>query len=653
MNIILSIFFSVSFTFIGFFGFSQSSQYRQGVVYVKVDDSVLESFRGSEKFIEAILLRHGIDSYHPLLRTKVDLKSSARAHQVHKVFELTFNESWEVPKVIAGLYRTGLFEVVEPAYVFDLMLGYQPNDPFADSTLQLGVGMNQLLLHDFYSAFAIETGDTNLTIGVVDSGVNFNQEDSKDNLKINARDPIDGLNNDQDFYNGDSLTDNFRGWDVADKDNDPSLDGSSRHGAEMISIIASTPDNETGMVGTGFNCKYMPIKAAQRTNPDGISHGYDGMLLAAQQGCKVINCSWGNTQKLPQIFQDLTEYITHDLDAVVVSAAGNENNQNVYYPASFPSVISVSGLEVDSSKNNVSNWNYHVNLAASGRMLMARGDQTSSYYFNKGTSASAAVVSGLAGLVRSHFPDFTAWQTIKQLEVTADYMDDLPALKPYVGQLGKRINPLKALTDTVSPGLKAYEVVVNSGIQEFSREGERVLFDVSVVNLLRPSKNIHYKVSAMSSNFTVLDSLGIIRDLATADTLASLGGLLELSLHASANELERYVMRVEFWDASGYRDHSYLFFEMRPSQVTGLTPVASSPTLEVFPTVFDQHLFIKSQADIETVELFSMDWNPIGIEVQKNSLISIVPKQELPNGVYYLRVSDRSGPRVIKLIKID
>lgn len=653
MNRILSIFLTILLTFIGFFGFSQASNYRAGVVYVKVNEAVLESFIQSEKFIDLVLSNQGIDSYRSLVKTHLGLASSVSSHEVGKVFELEFNKAWDVPEVISHLKQTGLFELVEPAYIFDVMLGYQPSDPFADSTLGMGVGMNQLLLHDFYSAFAIEKGDTNLVIGVVDSGVNYDQEDSKGNLKFNFNDPLDGLNNDNDLYGGDPLTDNFRGWDVADQDNDPSLDGSSRHGAEMISIIASTADNDTGMVGTGFDCKYLPIKASQRINPDGISHGYDGMLLAAEQGCKVINCSWGSPQQLPQIFRLLTDYITYDLDAVVVSAAGNENNQRVYYPASFPNVISVTGLEVDSSKNNVSNWNYHVNLAASGRMLMARGDQASSYYFNKGTSASAAVVSGLAGLVRSHFPHLTAVQTIKQLEVTADYMDDLPSMEPYVGQLGKRINPLRALTDTVSPGLKAFDLVVNSGTQEFGQGGERVLFNFSTVNLLRPSVDVEYKISAMTPNFTVLDSLGLLPDIAPLDTLESLAGLFELNLKPSTDTLEQYVVRVDFWDTKGYRDHSYLFFEMKPTPVTSVLNEQLGTEVNVFPTVFNEQIFIKSNTEIESVELFTIDFSPIPTELDKNPLMTITPKQELSNGVYYLRLSHANGSSVTKLMKVD
>ena len=106
--------------------------------------------------------------------------------EVRKIYKLIFNETIDVQAKIDELNAMGWFDVVEPSYIFEVNTGYQPNDPLTDSTLAYNIGTNQLKLHDFYGAWALEKGDTNVVIGVVDTGVNFNQEDADKNLKRNG-----------------------------------------------------------------------------------------------------------------------------------------------------------------------------------------------------------------------------------------------------------------------------------------------------------------------------------------------------------------------------------------------------------------------------------------------------------------------------------
>ncbi|NJO04048.1 MAG: S8 family serine peptidase [Bacteroidia bacterium] len=62
-------------------------------------------------------------------------------------------------------------------------------------------------------------------------------------------------------------------------------------------------------------------------------------MYAADQGCKVINLSWGRTG-LPSSFeQAVLEIVYFDYDAVVVAAAGNDNNPAFFYPASYSYLV--------------------------------------------------------------------------------------------------------------------------------------------------------------------------------------------------------------------------------------------------------------------------------------------------------------------------
>ena len=58
----------------------------------------------------------------------------------------------------------------------------------------------------------IQQGDTNVVIGIVDSGTDWDHPDLAANIKINYADPINGTDDD-----GDGYIDNYRGWDLAEQ----------------------------------------------------------------------------------------------------------------------------------------------------------------------------------------------------------------------------------------------------------------------------------------------------------------------------------------------------------------------------------------------------------------------------------------------------
>lgn len=60
-----------------------------------------------------------------------------------------------------------------------------------------------------YEAWDVEQGNSNVIIGIIDTGVDLFHEDMVGNLYHNTNDPIDGIDNDNDGY-----IDNYYGWDV-------------------------------------------------------------------------------------------------------------------------------------------------------------------------------------------------------------------------------------------------------------------------------------------------------------------------------------------------------------------------------------------------------------------------------------------------------
>ena len=105
--------------------------------------------------------------------------------------------------------RTGVFEYVEPSYTSQPL--YKPNDPEIDS-------LYFMEMLNMYQAWDSTMGDTNVVIGISDTGFDIDHPDLVNSVKYNYNDPIDGVDND-----GDGYIDNFRGWDLGDNDNNPQV----------------------------------------------------------------------------------------------------------------------------------------------------------------------------------------------------------------------------------------------------------------------------------------------------------------------------------------------------------------------------------------------------------------------------------------------
>src|SRR5690606_33097567 len=115
------------------------------------------------------------------------------------------------------------------------------------------------------------------------------------------------------------------------------------HGLSVAGCSSAATDNITGIAGTGFKCKYLPVKGSRTADSiydPPIVAGYEGIVYAARQGCKVIVCSWGSPNSYSKLNQDIINYVVETYDVVIVAAAGNTHGEYDFYPASYDNVIS-------------------------------------------------------------------------------------------------------------------------------------------------------------------------------------------------------------------------------------------------------------------------------------------------------------------------
>jgi len=427
------------------------------------------------------------------------------------IYEFRYTADVSLEKMINTFNSLGLFEYAEPHYVPHTC--FTPNDP----SLGLQYAINKIQAP---AAWGVNTttarGDTNVVIGITDTGTEPTHNDLKNNIKHNYADPIGGGDND-----GDGYVDNFSGWDLGDGDSDPTWTG-SQHGVHVCGIAAASTNNSTGIAGVGFNCKFLPVKIAD--NSGALIAAYEGIQYAAAHGCAVINCSWGSASG-GQFAQDIVTYATINQNALVVAAAGNNGSNQDFYPASLQYVISVANTDNGDVAAASSNYGYNIDVCAPGENIYATYP-VNTYTYQSGTSMASPCAAGAAAIIKSFYPGYTALQVGEQLKVTCD---NIYSLNPasYTSKLGEgRVNLFRALTNTSSPSIVMTSRSDTDGNDDTYIANDTLQIRGDFVNYLAPASNVTVTLAAIgatSTNVTVIDgttTLGPMGTLASANNNA-------------------------------------------------------------------------------------------------------------------------------------
>ncbi len=234
----------------------------------------------------------------------------------------------------------------------------------------------------------ITRGSEDITIAVVDTGVDLDHPDLRNRL--------------------------VKGYNVVDDNNNP--DDDNGHGSHVAGIIASETNNREGTAGVTWFNKIMPVKVM---GPEGYGTTFDiakGIIWAADNGADVINLSLGNYQ--PSVLLEEAVQYAYSKNAVIVAAAGNDSSNQPTYPASYPEVLSVSAVSIDGSRAPFSNYGDYIDIAAPGEYIL-------STFFDKqyaalsGTSMAAPHAAGLAGLMLSANPELSNKEVMDKIKSSA------------------------------------------------------------------------------------------------------------------------------------------------------------------------------------------------------------------------------------------
>jgi len=244
-------------------------------------------------------------------------------------------------------------------------------------------------------AWDITTGNPSVLIAIVDTGVDTNHADLKN-----------------------QLCDRRLWYDAYDNDQKPQDE--HYHGTGVSGISCAEGNNIAGTVGVAYGCKEMPVRvfgpAPQAFTTDLILA--KGLNWAWMHGASVINCSWGGGIPVPIITHAIQNAVISGRSGrgtVVVGGSGNDDIDGVIYPASLDEVIGAGGLSpcnqrksklsCDNLGDTLQNWGacYGEGLEVVAPCVfigttMLFGDWC---ICGTGTSDSSPLTAAIAGLILS------------------------------------------------------------------------------------------------------------------------------------------------------------------------------------------------------------------------------------------------------------
>ena len=402
---------------------SGSAQFTPGELLIRVTapaQAELEYLHAKSP-LQKLHDRMGVRSVYRLFPHLTHPKSNPN---LERIYLLRFQIPVDLHTIKASYAVHPLIEAVEFNYVRQTQASeIIPNDPRFEEQWNLS-------LIDMPGAWAIEKGNPEVIIAVVDTGFDYTHEDLASQTWVNVDEiPDNGIDDDNNGY-----IDDVHGWDFSQMpssdgnensqngDNDP-IDESG-HGTHVAGIIGATVDNDVGIAGIAWNCTLMPIRGA---GVAGIrdNRSASAIVYAVDNGARVINMSWGGRER-SFVLRDAVDY-AYARGVLMIAASGNESKGDSIFPAGYRKVISVAATEQHKQKFYQSNFGASIDIGAPGNVILST-HINNRYRTLSGTSMATAHVSGVAGLIISKRPSLTHEEVRQILISTADPITESPEL---------------------------------------------------------------------------------------------------------------------------------------------------------------------------------------------------------------------------------
>ena len=214
------------------------------------------------------------------------------------------------------------------------------------------------------------------------------------------------------------------------------------HGTHVAGIIAADRRNELGIKGIADNVRIMSV----RTVPNGDERDKDvanAIRYAVDNGAKVINMSFGKSYSPQKEAVDRAVKYAEQKNVLLIHAAGNDGD-DIDTEKNYPSRFYLDGKEAKNwMEIGASAWGTDENFVGSfsnyGKKTVdffAPGVEiysttpNNTYQNFDGTSMASPCTTGVAALLMSYFPEFTAIQIKDILRKSTRKFDGLEVQRP-------------------------------------------------------------------------------------------------------------------------------------------------------------------------------------------------------------------------------
>lgn len=303
---------------------------------------------------------------------------------------------------------------------------------------------------NLFKAWEKEMGKSNVIVAIIDGGIDYEHEDLADNMWVNEAElnGVPGKDNDDNGYIGDIHGVNLvRFSGKTEEDYGKVVPDDNSHGTHVAGTVAARNNNGIGVSGVaggdgtpGSGVRLMSVQIFRNGREQGDAAR--AFQYACDMGAVIAQNSWGypagvNSFPTPlrKAIDYFIEYAGCDKEGnqrpdspmkggVVLFAAGNDDADDVSYPATYNKVISVSSFGWDWRRASYTNRGDWVTLCAPG------GDQERwrvrssgilstvspkikvepvfleggpKYAWYQGTSMATPHASGVAALICSKF----------------------------------------------------------------------------------------------------------------------------------------------------------------------------------------------------------------------------------------------------------
>ncbi|WP_457600076.1 S8 family peptidase [Hydrogenivirga sp.] len=326
--------------------------------------------------------------------------------------------------LLSGLRTNAEGVLIEKNYTLRAL--QTPNDPCLSERWDLN-------LIRAYEAWDTATGSADVYVVVLDTGVDYNHPDLKDNLWKNPGEVCgDGSDDDNNGYVDDCYGINALCYPSGTYDsnapgcNSPDALDDNGHGTAVASVIGAVGNNATLTAGVNWRVKIIPCKFLDSTGMgeiDGEIECLNYVLELKRKGLNIVavNASYGDVYPDSQIQKDKILELAQE-GIMYIAAAGNENANNDLISMNpcnydFDNMLCVGAVNSQGHRSDFSNYGFNkVKISAPGgnasepqEAIMSLGmgkydNMCSSLVPTAGTSLATPFVTGAVALLKSYQP---------------------------------------------------------------------------------------------------------------------------------------------------------------------------------------------------------------------------------------------------------